>query len=476
MAYSEVGNGNVVQKVWELCHILRGDGVSYHQYVTELTYLLFLKIAEENGVESLLPEGCRWKDLVEHPDDGLLEFYQMALTQLGTSADSESIRSIYAFPTTVFSHSVNLRAVVDGIDDIGWNDVDGDRFGEIYEGLVERISQDVRSGAGQYFTPRALVNSIVRVMKPGVGETIQDPAVGSGGFLVAADRFVRSRNSIENYSQKPPKYQGVEIEKNTRRICLMNTFLNQLDAQIIYGDALTDDGKVLTEADLILANPPFGSKAGSRRKTRRELPFPKANKQLVFLQHIYLSLSKNGRAAVVLPDNALFDAGAGSLIRKDLMAQCRLHTILRLPDGIFSSAGVKTNVLFFNREQRRSNQEIWFYDLRSNMPSFGKTNSITARHFEEFERLYGDDPLGGSKREEQGEEDRWRKLSFEQIVERSYNLDWTWLRSSNRDVEDEMTDPDEIATAIMVHLRAALDEIETLSEELEDMPHLESKK
>ncbi|MCZ4258845.1 N-6 DNA methylase [Sulfitobacter sp. G21635-S1] len=475
MTYSATRDGNIVQKVWDLCHILRGDGVSYHQYVTELTYLLFLKIAEENGVEHLLPAGCRWKDLIEHPEHGLLEFYQMALTQLGTTAESEVIRSIYAFPTTVFSHSVNLRAVVDGINDIGWNVVDGDRFGEIYEGLVERISQDVRSGAGQYFTPRALVNSIVRIMKPGIGENIQDPAVGSGGFLVAADRYVRSRNSVEDYAENPPRYQGAEIEKNTRRICLMNTFLNQLDAQIIYGDALTDDGKALIEADLILANPPFGSKAGSRRETRNELPFPKANKQLVFLQHIYLSLGENGRAAVVLPDNVLFDSGAGSLIRKDLLAKCRLHTILRLPNGIFSSAGVKTNVLFFNREHTESDQAVWFYDLRANMPSFGKTNSITARHFEEFERLYGDDPFGGSKREEQGEEGRWRKLSWEQIVDQNYNLDWTWLRDDSRDVDDALTDPDEIAAAIMVHLRAALDEIEALSEELEDIPDLEPK-
>ncbi|WP_413219983.1 N-6 DNA methylase [Tritonibacter mobilis] len=465
---------NFVQKIWELCHILRGDGVSYHQYVTELTYLLFLKIAEENGVERLLPSGCRWNDLVDHRDDDLLEFYQLALTQLGTSAQSETIRSIYTFPTTVFSHSVNLRAVIDGINDIGWNDVSGDRFGEIYEGLVEKISQDVRSGAGQYFTPRAVVNSIVRVMKPKVGETIQDPAVGSGGFLVAADRFVRTSFSATDYSKNPPKYQGAEIEKNTRRICLMNTFLNELDAEIIYGDALTDDGKALTQADLILANPPFGSKAGSRRDARGDLPYPCANKQLLFLQHIYMSLNEDGRAAVVLPDSVLFDSGVGKLIRQDLMEKCRLHTILRLPTGIFSSAGVKTNVLFFNRSQEKSDQDIWFYDLRANMPSFGKTNVITAKHFEEFEKLYGGDPFGGSLREESGEHSRWRKLTREQVAERGDNLDWQWLRDESGDPDDDMTTPDEIANAIMGHLRVALDEIEALSEELEDAPEPEA--
>ncbi|WP_065327118.1 N-6 DNA methylase [Tritonibacter mobilis] len=461
---------SVVQKVWELCHILRGDGVSYHQYISELTYLLFLKIAEENGTENLLPSGCRWNDLVKHQDDGLLEFYQLALTHLGTSAQSETIRSIYTFPTTVFSHSENLRAVIDGIDDIAWDDVSSDRFGEVYEGLVEKISQDVRSGAGQYFTPRAVVNTIVRVMKPKIGERIQDPAVGSGGFLVAADRFVRSSYSAADYSKNPPKYHGAEIEKNTRRICLMSTFLNDLDAEILYGDALTDDGKALPQADLILANPPFGSKAGSRRDARSDLPYPSANKQLLFLQHIYTKLDENGRAAVVLPDSVLFDSGVGKLVRHDLLERCRLHTILRLPTGIFSSTGVKTNVLFFNGNRGEGNQDIWFYDLRTNMPSFGKTNVITDKHFEEFEKLFGEDHLGGSERKELGEDGRWRKLTHEQITERAGNLDWTWLRDESGDPEDDMTDPDEIAAAIMGHLRAALDEIETLSEELEDAP------
>ncbi|MEP4038972.1 N-6 DNA methylase [Pseudophaeobacter sp.] len=467
---------NVVQKVWELCHILRGDGVSYHQYISELTYLLFLKIAEENKTENLLPPGCRWNDLVTHQDDDLLEFYQLTLTQLGTSAQSETIRSIYTFPTTVFSHSENLRAVIDGIADIAWGDVSSDRFGEIYEGLVEKISQDVRSGAGQYFTPRAVVNMIVRVMKPKVGERIQDPAVGSGGFLVAADRFVRSNYSAADYSKNPPKYQGAEIEKNTRRICLMSTFLNDLDAEIIYGDALTDDGKALSQADLILANPPFGSKAGSRRDARADLPYPSANKQLLFLQHIYTKLDENGRAAVVLPDSVLFDSGVGKLIRQDLLERCRLHTILRLPTGIFSSAGVKTNVLFFNGKRGEGQQEIWFYDLRANMPSFGKTNIITDKHFEEFEELFGDDPLGGSDRKEQGQDGRWRKQTHEQIAERGDNLDWSWLRDESGDPEDGMSDPNEIAIAIMGHLRTALDEIEALSEELEETPEPETSK
>lgn len=458
---------NIVQKIWALCHILRGDGISYHQYVSELTYLLFLKIAEENGIEQLLPPDYRWRDLVRHPKKGLLGFYQEMLTHLGTSADSEVIRAIYAFPTTVFSHSENLHAVVDGIAKIGWNDVSGDRFGEIYEGLIEKSSQDVRSGAGQYFTPRALVNSIVRVSKPGLGQLIQDPAAGSGGFLITADRFLRSVNSKEAYRDDPPKYQGVEIEKNTRRICLMNTFLNGLDADIILGDALTDDSRQLGSAKLVLANPPFGSKAGSRRAMRADIPYRNTNKQLAFLQHIYLTLSDGGRAAVVLPDNVLFEDGLGRSVRQDLMAKCSLHTILRLPKGIFPGAGVKTNVLFFRKDAGLATDDVWFYDLRTNMPAFGKTNALLDTHFEDFERVYGDNPGGTSQRIDQGENSRWRKLSRAQVAERGDNLNWLWLRDESGEQDDAMQDPNEILVAIVGHLRSALSEIDALNSEVE---------
>ncbi|NIJ63155.1 type I restriction enzyme M protein [Sphingomonas leidyi] len=460
-------NDSVVQKIWALCHILRGDGISYHQYVSELTYLLFLKIAEENGVERLLPLNYRWTDLARHPKEGLLGFYQEMLTHLGTTAESEVIRAIYAFPTTVFSHSENLHAVIDGIARIAWHDVSGDRFGEIYEGLIEKSSQDVRSGAGQYFTPRALVNSMVRVCQPALGELIQDPAVGSGGFLIAADRYLRSSHSDAAYRGNPPRYQGVEIEKNTRRICLMNTFLNGLDAEIFHGDALTDDGRKLEKASLVLANPPFGSKAGSRRALRTDISHRNTNKQLAFLQHIYLTLSENGRAAVVLPDNVLFEDGVGRAVRQELMATCRLHTILRLPKGIFPGAGVKTNVLFFAKEAGHVTDDVWFYDLRSNMPQFGKSNVLLDRHFKDFERVYGPDAAGTSSRQEAGEHGRWRKLSRAQIAERSDNLNWLWLRDESGDADNATQDPAEILVAIIGHLRSALGELNALNAEVE---------
>ena len=266
-----MNTNSFVQKIWNLCHILRGDGITYYQYVSELSYLLFLKIAKENGSETLIPQGYRWHDLEQHETDGLLGFYQEMLTHLGAAAENEVVRAIYAFPTTVFSHSVNLKAVVDGIDKLEWHKVGADHFADIYEGLINKSAQDTRSGAGQYFTPRALIDSIVRLMQPTLGELIQDPATGSGGFLVSADNFILSNSSNKDYNNNMPRYQGIEIEKNTRRICLMNTFLHGLNAEVFYGDALTEDGHSLDASDLILANPPFGNKAGSKRSLRKNL-------------------------------------------------------------------------------------------------------------------------------------------------------------------------------------------------------------
>lgn len=323
-----MSNTSVIQKIWNLCNILRGDGISYHQYISELTYLLFLKIAEETKTEHLLPEGYRWTNLLNYKGEDILSFYRIMLTHLGGQAKSQPIREIYAFPTTVFSHSENLRAVIDGISKIDWHSITSDGIGDIYEGLLAKNSQDARSGAGQYFTPRALVECIIQLTKPQLGEIVQDPAAGSGGFLISANDFVCANNSSHAYKKKPPKYEGVEIEKGTYRICLMNAFLHQLDAKIMLGDALTEDAKELSPADLILANPPFGAKAGSARKKRKDIKHITTNKQLAFLQHIYLGLKSGGRAAVVLPDNVLFEDGVGKAIRQELMEKCNLHTIL----------------------------------------------------------------------------------------------------------------------------------------------------
>ncbi|WP_122869037.1 N-6 DNA methylase [Pseudomonas viridiflava] len=456
---------NVVQKIWSLCNILRGDGITYYQYIAELSYLLFLKIAHENGSEELIPKGFRWADLDTHGEEGLLGYYQEMLTHLGATADNEVVRAIYAFPTTVFSHATNLKAVVSGISKIDWHQVDQDGFGDIYSGLIDKSAQDTRSGAGQYFTPRPLVEIIVTLMQPKLGELIQDPSVGSGGFLVAADEFIRRTVPDEDYRINPPKYQGVEIEKNTRRICLMNTFLHGLNADIIYGDALTDDAKALESADLVLANPPFGSKAGSKRSMRKDIPFPNCNKQLAFLQHIYLGLKEGGRAAVVLPDNILFEDGVGRSVRQHLMQVCNLHTILRLPTGIFSAAGVKTNVLFFSKEKGRGTESIWIYDMRVNMPRFGKTTPLELKHFKDFSESFGDDPYGKSLRKELGVNASFRRFTRAEVASRNDNLDISWISEDEAVNEEGLTELEEISAAIIRHLRSALVEIEAVHDE-----------
>lgn len=458
-------NENVVQKIWNLCHILRGDGISYHEYISELTYLLFLKVADETKADRALPEGYRWSDLVGFQGADLLGFYQEMLTHLGASAASQTIRAIYAFPTTVFSHSENLKAVIEGVAEIDWHSVSKDGFGDIYEGLLSKNSQDARSGAGQYFTPRPLVNCIVEVMRPSPGEIIQDPAAGSGGFLISADHYVRNHFDTRTYSEAPPRYEGTEIEKSTYRICLMNVFLHGLDANIINGDALTEDAGKLQPADLILANPPFGVKAGSARQMRSDLPFPGSNKQLAFLQHIYLALKPGGRAAVVLPDNALFESGVGRAIRKDLMDRCVLHTILRLPSGIFYSAGVKTQVLFFYRPKssREKTSEVWVYDLRSDGPSYSKGSPLKDEDFADFRAVYGEDANGGA-RTTNSTNKRWRKFSRNDISDRDENLNLVWLIDTDK--EPELSSSEEIVADIVDSLRAALSEMEVLGEEL----------
>lgn len=459
---------NIVKKIWSLCHILRGDGVSYHEYISELTYLLFLKIAEENKTENLLPPGRRWNDLIEYKGDDLLSHYREMLTYLGEHAPSEQVRRIYAFPTTVFSHSENLRAVIDGIAKLDWHSITIDGMGEIYEGLLAKNSQDARSGAGQYFTPRPLVDCIVRLIQPGLGEVIQDPATGSGGFLISADHHVRTRVPVKAYRQNPPKYEGVEIEKGTYRICLMNAFLHQLDSRLILGDALTQDAEYLSPADVILANPPFGAKAGSARKQRDDIAYTTANKQFAFLQHIYLGLKPGGRAAVVLPDNVLFEEGVGRRIRQDLMDRCDLHTILRLPTGIFYSPGVKTNVLFFTRSRSDTGntQTVWVYDMRHDAPKYGKKRPLRSDDFAAFEAAYGNDPKGAAPRSAHGDGSRWRSFSRQAIADRSDNLDLAWLADADIDPEETLTDPEEIAAAILAHLRAALMEIEGVAADL----------
>lgn len=476
---------DIVQRLWNLCHVLRDDGVTYHQYVNELTYLLFLKMAQETDKEVELPEGKRWNDLLwEHDAQGrrqrrdgvdLLRFYKQLLLDLGATGSSR-VQLVYAGATTSIEKAKNLRKLIDDIDALDWFDAKQEGLGDLYEGLLEKNATEVKSGAGQYFTPRPLIESIVSLVKPRPGEVVQDPALGTGGFLIAADTFIKKQT--DDLYELPTQLQlfqrrqafcGVELVRDAHRLAMMNAIIHGIECELVLGDTLGKAGQDLPKADVILTNPPFGTKKGGGGPTRDDFTFPTSNKQLAFLQHIYRGLKPGGRAAVVLPDNVLFEDGVGVKIRQDLLDKCDLHTILRLPTGIFYAQGVKTNVLFFTRGKTEKNttQAVWIYDLRTNMPSFGKRTPLTREHFGEFEAAFGDDPHGKAKRADQGEEGRFRRFDRAFVEKRSWNLDITWLRDESVEHADDLPEPQVIAAEIMEHLRTAMTEMEALTGALE---------
>lgn len=465
---------DIVQKLWNLCNVLRDDGVTYHQYQTELTYLLFLKMAKETETEKRLPNGYRWSDLEKKDGVEQLTFYRALLLHLGSNG-SRRVQEIYGNAQTTLKHPRTLKKLVDAIDELDWYSARHEGLGDLYEGLLEKNASEKKSGAGQYFTPRPLIDSIVDMVKPQPGETIQDPAAGTCGFLIAADRYIKSRTDnlfdlkeAEQRFQRTKAFIGVELVQDTHRLALMNLMLHDIDSDLVLGDTLSPSGESLPKADVMLTNPPFGTKKGGGLPTRDDLTFPTSNKQLAFLQHVYRGLKPGGRAAVVLPDNVLFEENVGEDIRNDLMDKCNLHTILRLPTGIFYKPGVKTNVLFLTRgkSDKGNTKATWIYDLRTNMPSFGKRTPLTREHFGEFEKAFGSDPLGASKRKDTGEEGRFRKFTREDIKARGDNLAVTWLKDEGVHDGDDLPEPEEIAAEITELLGTVVAEMDRLTKAL----------
>ena len=517
-------NNDIVQKLWNLCDVLRDDGINYSDYVTELVLLLFIKMVHENTEAGTLkkhplPEGCRWSDINAKSGINLLNDYKRILLSLSTGNDADGnlvhedslISAIYADAQTRLREPRHLEQMIKTLDQIDWFSAAKDGLGDLYEGLLEKNASETKSGAGQYFTPRALINSMVRCVKPQIGETIQDPAAGTAGFLVAADQYMREQtddylnlNAKDAAFQKNKAFVGIELVPNTRRLSLMNCLLHGMEGDdegvVHLGNALGDAGKALAKADIILANPPFGtSKGGEASNTRDDLTYKTSNKQLAFLQHIYRNLKPGGRAAVVLPDNVLFEAGVGTDVRRDLMNKCNLHTILRLPTGIFYAQGVKTNVLFFTKgsvkdkhQDENCTENVWVYDLRANMPSFGKRTPFSDNHLAPFEAVYGDNANGTSERTEGeysfGAEEiavdkeaaaenkdvddkllhsRWRCFSRDWIANtKGDSLDISWLKDKDSVDAASLPEPDVLAREAMVELIQGLGELDALMREL----------
>ena len=468
-----MNNQEIVAKLWNLCNVLRDDGITYHQYVTELTYILFLKMTKETDTDEQIPAEYRWDMLIKKQGIELKRFYNELLSHLGDNCTGR-IREIYSGARTNIDEPKNLEKIITSIDGLDWYSAKEEGLGNLYEGLLEKNANEKKSGAGQYFTPRVLIDIMVKLVAPQPGERCNDPACGTFGFMIAADRYVKEHTHdyfdlpvAQQEFQKNKAFTGCELVHDTHRLALMNAMLHGIEGEILLADTLSNQGKQMNGFNVVLTNPPFGTKKGGERATRDDLTYPTSNKQLNFLQHIYRSLKRDGkaRAAVVLPDNVLFADGDGAKIRADLMDKCNLHTVLRLPTGIFYAQGVKTNVLFFTRgtNEKGNTWDIWFYDLRTNMPSFGKTSPLKHGHFDAFVAA-----CGASDRAAVNDE-RWSRFTREQITAKGDSLDLGLIRDDSVLNYDDLQDPVESGEEIAAQLEEAVDLIMSVVRELKSL-------
>ncbi|MBL8203483.1 MAG: SAM-dependent DNA methyltransferase [Blastocatellia bacterium] len=474
---------DVVQKLWGFCHTLRHDGIDYGDYIEQITYLLFLKMADERGIdlsaieiktpedtednkEKKKPLDCSWPKLKSLAGTDLTEHYQDALRALGKQPGL--LGDIFAGAQSRFSNPVNLKKLISLIDDTEWTSLDVDVKAEAFEGLLEKAASEGKKGAGQYFTPRVLIQSIVRCIKPdprvNKDFTICDPACGSGGFLVVAYEWLMEQTkggAIERDVAKRIRkgtYFGQELVPRPRRLALMNLYLHGLEPEIKLGDTIYEvpDSR---RFDCILTNPPFGTKGANQVPEREDFTIETSNKQLNFVQHILTILKDGGRAAIVLPDNCLFENKAGEVF-EIVMKDCNLHTILRLPRGTFSpySQGVKANVIFLQKGFPTEN--VWIYDGRSNVPGVTKKERpLSDEHFADFEKCYGADPNGRSERADLGEGTRFRKFHISEIKARDYKLDIPILKDESLEDADTLPEPQDLASEAITELEAVVDDL-----------------
>ncbi|MDW7755472.1 MAG: class I SAM-dependent DNA methyltransferase [Brevefilum sp.] len=486
---------NIITRVWNYCNVLRDDGMSYGDYVEQLTYLLFLKMDYENvkqlSKESAIPQEHNWSSLQGKSGEDLEKRYREILDTLGQGAGL--IPVIFRKAQNKIQDPAKLERLVQLIDGETWIGMDIDIKGEIYEGLLEKNAQDTKSGAGQYFTPRPLIKAIVDVMCPQPGTTISDPACGTGGFLLAAHDYIAKNNPLDREQWQHLNHNalhGWEIVDNTARLCVMNLYLHGIGANggqspIHVADSLASHpGKYF---DMVLTNPPFGKKSSvtfvteegeirreSQDIVRDDFWVSTSNKQLNFVQHVRSILKQHGQAAVVVPDNVLFEGGAGETLRRRLLNECDVHTLLRLPTGVFYAQGVKANVLFFDRKPASETpwtKKLWIYDLRTNMHFTLKQNPLTREDLDEFVECYN--PKNRQEREETWSEDnpdgRWRVYDYEELMARDkVSLDIFWIQDDSLMDMENLPDPDVIARDIVEELRAALEQFEGILEDLEE--------
>jgi type I restriction enzyme M protein len=468
---------DIVQKLWGFCHVLRHDGIDYGDYIEQLTYLLFLKMADERAIE--LPKDCDWPTLYKQTGTGLIDHYIDVLRKLGKQPGL--LGDIFAGAQSRFNNPVNLKRMLTLINETEWTALDVDVKAQAFEGLLEKAASEGKKGAGQYFTPRVLIKSIVRCMKPDPRAhkefAIGDPACGTGGFLVAAYEWLiqQTGGALERDVAKLVKkstYFGNDLVERPRRLALMNLYLHGLEPEITLGDAI-DEVPAGQRFDVVLTNPPFGTKGANQAPEREDFTIETSNKQLNFLQHVLTILKPGGRAAIILPDNCLFEGKAGEVF-EIIMQDCNVHTVLRLPRGTFSpySQGVKANVVFF--EKGLPTENVWIFDARSNVPGITKKERpLTPEHFADFEKCYGTDPSGRSKRKDLGEEGRFRKFHLSEIKDSDYKLDITWLKDESLEDADDLPEPQDLAAEAITELEAVVDdlrEILALIEKEETVP------
>ena len=479
---------SIISKVWSFSTVLRDDGVGYGDYLEQLTYLLFLKMADEFSRPPYnrplpIPAKYNWQALTDKRGSDLEVHYTETLRQLAHSKGF--LGQIFTKSQNKIQDPSKLFKLIDMIDKEQWSTMGADIKGKIYEGLLEKNAEDTKSGAGQYFTPRALIRAMVACMRPEPMKTIADPACGTGGFFLAAYDYIADRKNYSlNKEQKEflkmQTFYGNEIVAGTRRMALMNLFLHNIgdfesDSHISPADALISDPGY--RVDYVLANPPFGKKSSMTftneegeqdsdelTYNRQDFYVTTSNKQLNFMQHIKTMLKADGKAAVVLPDNVLFEGGVGETIRKKLLETTNLHTILRLPTGIFYKQGVKANVLFFDNKPSSKNpwtKEVWFYDFRTNIHFTLKKNPLQLGDLEDFIKLYNAENISKRKETyhpENNPEGRWRKFSYTELAARDKtSLDISWIRDKSLTDLDNLPDPDVLADEIIENLQAGID-------------------